>query len=138
MGVLEVDYLVVGAGASGMAFVDSLIAESDAEVALVDRRHGPGGHWNDDYPFVRPNGFTPEADIRNYARAWGTTQRAVASWMAEPDVNDWLGGCRLGPLGNAGEHLADPAAMDSLMRMLASQPQAVDNLERLAAEPPAS
>src|SRR6478735_3324582 len=50
---IECDYLVVGAGASGMAFVDALIARSDAEVVLVDRRHRPGGHWNDDYPFVR-------------------------------------------------------------------------------------
>jgi hypothetical protein len=50
---LETDYLVVGAGASGLAFVDTLVAESDAEVVLVDRRHGPGGHWLDAYPFVR-------------------------------------------------------------------------------------
>jgi hypothetical protein len=51
--VIETDYLVVGAGASGMAFVDALVAESDAEVVLVDRRHRPGGHWLDAYPFVR-------------------------------------------------------------------------------------
>ena len=50
---IETDYLVVGAGASGMAFVDSLMAESEAEVVIVDRRHGPGGHWLDAYPFVR-------------------------------------------------------------------------------------
>ena len=50
---IETDYLVVGAGASGMAFVDALIDRSDAEVVMVDRRHRPGGHWNDDYPFVR-------------------------------------------------------------------------------------
>jgi len=50
---LEVDYLVVGAGASGMAFTDALIAESQADVLLVDRRHRPGGHWLDAYPFVR-------------------------------------------------------------------------------------
>ena len=50
---LETDYLVVGAGASGMAFTDSLITSSDAEVVIVDRRHGPGGHWNDTYPFIR-------------------------------------------------------------------------------------
>ena len=50
---LEVDYLVVGAGASGMAFADTLIAESKADVLLVDRRHRPGGHWLDAYPFVR-------------------------------------------------------------------------------------
>ena len=36
-----------------MAFTDALIAESDARVLMVDRRHGPGGHWNDAYPFVR-------------------------------------------------------------------------------------
>jgi hypothetical protein len=50
---IETDYLVVGGGASGMAFVDSLIAESDAEVVMVERRHRPGGHWLDAYPFVR-------------------------------------------------------------------------------------
>jgi hypothetical protein len=50
---LEADYLVVGAGATGMAFTDALIAESDASVVLVDRRDAPGGHWNDAYPFVR-------------------------------------------------------------------------------------
>src|ERR1700738_3709071 len=36
-----------------MAFTDSLIAETGADVVRGDRRHGPGGHWNDDYPFVR-------------------------------------------------------------------------------------
>jgi len=50
---LEADYLVVGAGASGMAFADALIDHADVRVALVDRRHGPGGHWLDAYPFVR-------------------------------------------------------------------------------------
>ena len=50
---IETDYLVVGAGASGMAFIDSLIAASDVDVVLVDRRHRPGGHWLDAYPFVR-------------------------------------------------------------------------------------
>jgi hypothetical protein len=50
---IETDYLVVGAGATGMAFADALVAESDADVVLVDRRHRPGGHWLDAYPFVR-------------------------------------------------------------------------------------
>jgi hypothetical protein len=50
---LETDYLVVGAGASGMAFVDTLLTHSDCDVVLVDRRHRPGGHWLDAYPFVR-------------------------------------------------------------------------------------
>jgi hypothetical protein len=47
------DYLVVGAGAAGMAFTDALLAHSDATVTIVDRRAGPGGHWNDAYPYVR-------------------------------------------------------------------------------------
>uniref|UniRef100_UPI003564929C NAD(P)-binding protein n=1 Tax=Nocardioides sp. TaxID=35761 RepID=UPI003564929C len=50
---VDVDYLVIGAGATAMAFTDALIENSDARVGLVDRRHGPGGHWLDAYPFVR-------------------------------------------------------------------------------------
>ncbi len=51
--VLEADYLVVGAGATGMAFTDALIDHADVSVVLVDRRYGVGGHWLDAYPFVR-------------------------------------------------------------------------------------
>ena len=47
------DYLVIGAGAMGMAFVDTILAESDADVTLVDRYHQPGGHWTVAYPYVR-------------------------------------------------------------------------------------
>jgi hypothetical protein len=50
---IETDYLVVGAGVTGLAFTDTMIAESDADVVLVDRRDRPGGHWLDAYPFVR-------------------------------------------------------------------------------------
>jgi hypothetical protein len=51
--MIETDYLVVGGGAAGLAFTDALVADSDADVVIVDRRHRPGGHWNDAYPFVR-------------------------------------------------------------------------------------
>ncbi|SDR80018.1 Pyridine nucleotide-disulphide oxidoreductase [Nocardioides scoriae] len=50
---LDVDYLVVGAGATGMAFTDALVDHSGATVALVDRRPGVGGHWREAYPFVQ-------------------------------------------------------------------------------------
>jgi len=50
---LETDYLVVGAGATGMAFADALIDHADVHVTLVDRRHAAGGHWQDAYPFVQ-------------------------------------------------------------------------------------
>ena len=50
---LETDYLVVGAGAMGMAFTDALIDHADVHVTLVDRRHAAAGHWQDAYPFVQ-------------------------------------------------------------------------------------
>jgi hypothetical protein len=50
---LQTDYLVVGAGAMGMAFADALIDHADVHVTLVDRRHAAGGHWQDAYPFVQ-------------------------------------------------------------------------------------
>jgi len=69
---LETDYLVVGAGASGMAFVDSLLSHSAAEVILVDRRHRPGGHWLDAYPFVRLH--QPSAYYGVNSRVLGTNR----------------------------------------------------------------
>jgi hypothetical protein len=50
---IEADYLVVGAGAMGLAFCDTLVSESDATVVVVDRNDQPGGHWTCAYPFVR-------------------------------------------------------------------------------------
>ena len=69
---LETDYLVVGAGASGMAFVDSLLSSSACEVVLVDRRHRPGGHWLDAYPFVRLH--QPSAYYGVNSRVLGTNR----------------------------------------------------------------
>ncbi len=51
--MVDVDYLIVGAGAMGMAFADVLLSETDAAFAIVDDRPAPGGHWNDAYSFVR-------------------------------------------------------------------------------------
>lgn len=53
MRTIEADYLVVGAGAMGMAFIDTLVSETEARVVVVDRHHAPGGHWTMAYPFVR-------------------------------------------------------------------------------------
>lgn len=50
---IETDYLIVGAGAMSMAFADVIFSEQpDAEMVIVDRRHRPGGHWTDAYPYV--------------------------------------------------------------------------------------
>jgi hypothetical protein len=51
--VFTTDYLIIGAGAMGMIFVDQMLTETDARMIVVDRRAMPGGHWNDAYPFVR-------------------------------------------------------------------------------------
>lgn len=53
---LSADYVIAGAGATGLAFADTLLSESDATIVIVDRRAKPGGHWNDAYPFVRLHG----------------------------------------------------------------------------------
>jgi hypothetical protein len=57
---IETDYLVVGSGAVGLAFADTLLTESDARITIVDRHGKPGGHWNDAYAFVtlhQPSAF---------------------------------------------------------------------------------
>ncbi len=49
----EADYVVVGAGAMSMAFVDTILDETDADVVIVDRYDKPGGHWRVAYDHVR-------------------------------------------------------------------------------------
>jgi hypothetical protein len=60
MNRIETDYLVIGSGAAGLAFADTLLDETDAHITLVDRHGKPGGHWNDAYSFVtlhQPSAF---------------------------------------------------------------------------------
>ncbi|WP_293010475.1 NAD(P)-binding protein [Mycobacterium sp.] len=77
MTTIDTDYLVVGAGAMGMAFTDTLVAETDAQVVVVDRGHSPGGHWNSAYPFVR---------LHQPSAYYGVNSRALGS-----DTIDQLG-----------------------------------------------
>jgi hypothetical protein len=53
LATIEADYLVIGAGATAMAFVDTLVGETAASIVVVDRNRRPGGHWTTAYPFVR-------------------------------------------------------------------------------------
>lgn len=49
----ETDYLVIGAGAVGLSFADTLLDEDPhCHITIIDRRARPGGHWVDAYPFV--------------------------------------------------------------------------------------
>ena len=72
---VETDYLVIGAGATAMAFTDALITEADVDVVMVDRRDRPGGHWNDAYPFVR---------LHQPAAFYGVNSRMLATNSIEP------------------------------------------------------
>lgn len=74
---ITVDYLIVGAGAMGMAFADVLAAESDATIAIVDRHAAPGGHWTLAYPFVRLHGPS---------MGYGVNSRVMASDVADSPV----------------------------------------------------
>ena len=49
----ETDYLIIGAGAVGLAFADTLLDEDpDCHITILDKHARPGGHWNDAYSFV--------------------------------------------------------------------------------------
>ncbi|OEU17837.1 hypothetical protein FRACYDRAFT_261011 [Fragilariopsis cylindrus CCMP1102] len=51
---LECDYLIVGAGATTLAFLDTLVTElPDAKIILIDKKAAPGGHWIDSYDYVQ-------------------------------------------------------------------------------------
>jgi len=85
---MESDYLIVGAGAMGMAFADTILNETDATtITIVDRHARPGGHWNDAYPFVRlhqPSAFygvnsRPLGDGRIDAVGWNEGLYELAS-----------------------------------------------------------
>ncbi|MGK4583954.1 NAD(P)-binding protein [Kitasatospora sp. HPMI-4] len=97
---LEVDYLIVGAGAMGMAFADTLVAETDATVAIVDRYDQPGGHWTVAYPFVR---------LHQPSAFYGVNSRELGSGTVDQD--GWNAG--LNELASAGEILA---YFDQVMR----------------------
>ena len=62
----------------GMAFADTLLAESDASVLIVDRYHQPGGHWTKSYPFVRLH--QPSAFYGVNSVALGENQIDAAGW----------------------------------------------------------
>jgi hypothetical protein len=76
---IEADYVVVGAGAVGLSFIDVLLDHTDAEIALVDRRPEPGGHWRDAYPFVR---------LHNVSALYGVNSRPLGQDRVETEGPD--------------------------------------------------
>jgi len=52
--ILDCDYLIVGAGAAPLPFIDTLLTElPDTKIILIDKKGAPGGHWVDAYGYVR-------------------------------------------------------------------------------------
>lgn len=78
--VANVDYLIIGAGATALAFADSLLEETDATIAIVDRYGRPGGHWTRAYPFVRLH--QPSAFYGVNSRVLGGQRRDTAGGNA--------------------------------------------------------
>jgi NAD(P)-binding Rossmann-like domain len=108
----ETDYLIIGAGATGLAFADTLVAETDAQVTLVDRHGKPGGHWNDAYPFVtlhQPSAFYGVAsmELGSGLKDLVGLNRGMAELASGPEVNayfDRVMNHRLLPSGRVSYH----------------------------------
>ena len=88
---LETDYLVIGSGAVGMAFVDTLVSETQAHVTLIDRHGKPGGHWNDAYSFVtlhQPSAFYGVNSLELGSRRIDTrgTNRGMLELASGPEI----------------------------------------------------
>lgn len=66
--IIEADYIIVGAGAVGLAFLDVMLDYTDADFVLLDRRAAPGGHWRDGYPFVQ---------LHNVSALYGVNSRRL-------------------------------------------------------------
>jgi hypothetical protein len=95
MRTIEADYVVVGTGAAAMAFVDTLLTETDATVAMIDRRSHAGGHWNDAYSFVRlhgPAAFYGVASkvLKEPAREQVSVNRGEDELASQPEIVNYF------------------------------------------------
>ncbi len=91
---IETDYLVIGSGAVGMAFADTLVTESDAHLTLVDRHGKPGGHWNDAYPFVtlhQPSAFygVNSVELGSRRKDEHGLNRGLYELASGPEINSY-------------------------------------------------
>jgi hypothetical protein len=76
---VDADYLVVGAGAMGMAFTDALVDhDATARVVMVERRHGAGGHWLEAYPFVQLHQASSFYGVASTVLGGGRVQKSGA------------------------------------------------------------
>jgi NAD(P)-binding Rossmann-like domain len=91
---IETDYLVIGSGAAGLAFTDTLVSETDAHITLVDRHGQPGGHWNDAYSFVtlhQPSAFYGVNSMELGSRRTDTTglNKGLYELASGPEISGY-------------------------------------------------
>jgi hypothetical protein len=80
---LNAEYVIVGSGAIGMAFADTILTESDATIIIIDRYAKPGGHWNVAYPFVQ---------LHQPSSFYGVSSKELSSGRVEQEgLNAGLG-----------------------------------------------
>ena len=148
MQTIETDYLVIGAGAVGLAFADTLLEQdASAHVTFVDKHAKPGGHWNDAYPFVALHQPSATYGINSLDLGLDRIDRATV----QPGVQffervidgrsirgcpDWLARSRVDPAARAIEQLKreDPTRLGVIQPMQAASMKALPNLQRLVAE----
>ena len=76
--VLRVKYAIVGAGQSGLQFLHACIEKQRGSVGIADERTAIGGHWRDQYSFVRLH--APKATYGIDTALWtGDKERELAS-----------------------------------------------------------
>lgn len=75
---LEIDYLITGSGAVGMAFADTIIAETDAYVMIVDREADRAATG------TRPIRSSPSTSHRPSTASTHCLLRAAAQTKAAP------------------------------------------------------
>ncbi|MGK0405690.1 MAG: hypothetical protein ACJAR6_001065 [Oleispira sp.] len=97
---LNADYVIVGSGAIGMAFADTILTESDATIIIIDRYAKPGGHWNVAYPFVQ---------LHQPSSFYGVSSKELSSGRVEQE------GLNAG-LGELASGAAVSAYFDDVMR----------------------
>ena len=90
MRMLEIstDYLIVGAGAMGMGFLDELVTCSQLEAVIVDTRDKPGGHWNQ-VQYVTVQYSTVHTGTRHTPSCGSTSPHSTTAWP--PAAWGWAG-----------------------------------------------
>ena len=112
---LETDYLVVGAGAMGMAFTDSLIDHADV------------------HRLCPPNAF-PD-DPAGWAQMQVRGTQATRAYGAEPDIAAWANGCALNPGRISPSRRDEPAVQAAAARLADVAERGLTRLAELADEP---